>query len=211
MKKEDLWRNGGKCGSLLCVYRTSRNEIGYKRFSLNFQVNFSAKQICVWFFPIKIEFHDKGTRRLFHAVAEYRNSVEGCVKIPSFGRRWWHLCLPSLLRRYSSESRISKTGGGGATKRGGTPTYYLANFCCKLDENEDIWAERGRPLYQPMHLPWKFKQFEYLEIGHSVSCCKDKVVAVHVTEVNERKDQKGIWRPWVMFIGCKSHSCCYGH
>ena len=47
-----------------------------------------------------------------------------------------HLCLPvadpGFLR-----------GGGANPKGGGAPTYYLANFCRKLHENEEILDQRG--------------------------------------------------------------------
>ena len=33
--------------------------------------------------------------------------------------------------------------GGGANPKGGSPTYYLANFCRKLHENEEILGQRG--------------------------------------------------------------------
>ena len=33
--------------------------------------------------------------------------------------------------------------GGGANPKGGAPTYYLANFCQKLHENEEILGQRG--------------------------------------------------------------------
>ena len=34
--------------------------------------------------------------------------------------------------------------GGGANPKGGAPTYYLANLCQKMHENEEILGQGGR-------------------------------------------------------------------
>ena len=36
--------------------------------------------------------------------------------------------------------------GGGANRKGGAPTYYLANFSRKLHENEEILGGGGVPV-----------------------------------------------------------------
>ena len=70
----------------------------------------------------------------------------------------------------SGESRISQ--GRGANPKGGTPTYYLANFSQKMHENEEILGRGGRvprapPLDPPLlifiHLPHVLNYFRHPE------------------------------------------------
>ena len=44
---------------------------------------------------------------------------------------------------------------GALSPKGGVPTYYLANFCRKLHENEEILGQRGgaRPSRPPLDPP----------------------------------------------------------
>ena len=82
--------------------------------------------------------------------------------------------LSPNLSAFRDAYRISQTGGreeGGSNPNGWGTTYYLANFCRKLHENEEIWSENGVrvPCDPSLNPPLSLKGFTKGQ-NFSVSC-----------------------------------------